>query len=56
VTRDSCPFCSPDPSQIFYRDNLAIGLWDRYAVAPGRAPVIPIRHVPTWFETHKSKD
>jgi hypothetical protein len=47
VTRDSCPFCSPAPSQIFYRDDLVIGLWDTYPVALGHALLIPIPHVPT---------
>ena len=46
----NCPFCSPDPDSIFYRDNLIVGLWDKHPVTPGHALLIPIRHVRTWFE------
>ena len=50
MIEESCPFCSPDPDSIFYRDNLVVGLWDRHPVTPGHALLIPIRHVRTWFE------
>jgi superfamily II DNA or RNA helicase/HKD family nuclease/diadenosine tetraphosphate (Ap4A) HIT family hydrolase len=45
-----CPFCNLRPERIFYRDPLVIGLWDGFPVTPGHALLIPVRHVPTWFE------
>lgn len=46
----SCPFCSPDPSRVFYEGKLVIALWDSFPVAPGHVLLIPRRHVPTWFD------
>jgi diadenosine tetraphosphate (Ap4A) HIT family hydrolase len=37
--------------RIFFRDNLITGLWDGFPVSPGHALLIPLRHMPTWFET-----
>ncbi|HEV8483252.1 MAG TPA: HIT domain-containing protein, partial [Blastocatellia bacterium] len=51
VTDKSCPFCDPLPEdRIFYRDQLVIGLWDGFPVSEGHALLVPVRHVPTWFE------
>ena len=50
MTGATCPFCSPDPTRVFYRDKLVIGLWDAFPVSPGHALLVPVRHVPTWFE------
>ncbi len=50
MTEVSCPFCPPDAYRVFYRDALVIGLWDGFPVNPGHALLIPMRHVPTWFE------
>ncbi len=50
MTEVACPFCYPSANRIFYRDSLVIGLWDAFPVTPGHALLVPIRHVPTWFE------
>lgn len=46
----ACPFCSPAPDRVFYRDALVVGLWDAFPVTPGHALLVPVRHVATWFE------
>ena len=45
-----CPFCNPDPDQVFLETDEVIGLWDRYPVSPGHALLIPRRHVADWFD------
>ena len=50
MTEGVCPFCSPDAGRVFYRDSLVTGLWDGFPVTPGHALLMPIRHVPSWFE------
>ncbi len=45
-----CPFCTPDPDQVFLQTDLILGLWDKYPVSPGHALLIPRRHVADWFE------
>src|SRR5437870_4446042 len=49
VTRD-CLFCDPPASQLFYEDEIVVGLWDRFPVSPGHALLLPRRHVETWFQ------
>jgi ATP adenylyltransferase len=46
----SCPFCNPDPTQVFLQTDLILGLWDRYPVSPGHALLIPRQHIADWFE------
>src|SRR5580700_941818 len=55
VTEVACPFCSPDTERVFYRDSLVVGLWDGFPVTPGHALLVPIRHVPSWFEASKEE-
>ena len=50
MSTGSCPFCSPDPSRVFYEGKLVVALWDSFPVAPGHVLLIPKRHVPTWFD------
>jgi superfamily II DNA or RNA helicase/HKD family nuclease/diadenosine tetraphosphate (Ap4A) HIT family hydrolase len=50
VTESACPFCYPTADRVFYRDSLVIALWHGFPVTPGHALLVPIRHVPTWFE------
>lgn len=45
-----CPFCEPDPSRIFHRGRLVLGLWDGFPVSPGHALLVPVRHAATWFD------
>ena len=45
-----CPFCHPNPDQVFLETDLVLGLWDRYPVSPGHALLIPRRHVADWFD------
>ena len=48
---DDCPFCEPCSERVFYRDALVVGLWDAFPVTTGHALLVPVRHVPTWFES-----
>ena len=50
MSTPACPFCTPDAARVFYRDALVIGLWDGFPVTPGHALLIPVRHVPDWFD------
>lgn len=45
-----CPFCHIDPDQIVWRGSTAVAIRDRNPVTPGHTLVLPIRHVPTWFD------
>jgi ATP adenylyltransferase len=45
-----CPFCSPPGERVFLRSGQICGLWDAFPVSPGHALLIPLRHVPNWFE------
>ena len=47
---EPCPFCAPDPDQVFLETGLVIGLWDKYPVSPGHALLVPRRHVAGWFD------
>ncbi len=47
---ESCPFCDPDPDQVFLETDLVIGLWDKYPISPGHALLVPRRHVAGWFD------
>ncbi|MFN8607109.1 MAG: HIT family protein [Vulcanimicrobiota bacterium] len=45
----SCPFCHPNPWEVFYEGTLVLGLWNGYPVTPGHALLVTRRHVPDWF-------
>ena len=55
MTHPYCPFCQPDPSRVFFRSDAVLALWDLYPVTPGHALIVPVRHVPTWFEATKTE-
>ena len=44
-----CPFCDPNPWEVFYEGELILGLWNSYPVTPGHAMLITRRHVDDWF-------
>lgn len=44
----TCPFCSL--ANAFYGDDLVLGVWDKFPVAPGHALLVTRRHVATWFD------
>lgn len=46
----TCPFCSPEESRIFYRDDLVLGIWDGFPISNGHALLVPRRHIASWFE------
>jgi diadenosine tetraphosphate (Ap4A) HIT family hydrolase len=50
VSNKPCPFCHPNPKDVFHTGTRLIGLWDRFPVAPGHALLVPKRHVATWFD------
>jgi superfamily II DNA or RNA helicase/HKD family nuclease/diadenosine tetraphosphate (Ap4A) HIT family hydrolase len=49
MSNDSCPFCRPDASRVFFTGDHVIGLWDAFPVSAGHALLIPRRHVEDWF-------
>jgi ATP adenylyltransferase len=56
MTSNSCPFCNPDPTRVFYQGKLVTALWDGFPVSPGHALLISNRHVATWFDaTHEER-
>lgn len=50
MAEPKCPFCDPSPERVFYRDSMVLGLWDGFPVTPKHALLIPVRHIPTWFD------
>lgn len=45
-----CPFCTLPESRVARRTPLALVVPDAYPVSPGHALIIPVRHVPSFFE------
>jgi superfamily II DNA or RNA helicase/diadenosine tetraphosphate (Ap4A) HIT family hydrolase len=49
-----CPFCQIDSQRILFQHSVGsvsvIALWDGFPVSPGHVLIVPVRHVPTWFE------
>ena len=50
MSETPCPFCSPDPSRVFFESDLVFGVWDAFAVSDGHALVVTRRHVASWFD------
>jgi len=48
-----CPFCSDDDAIV--KNELAYARFDKYPVNPGHVPIIPRRHVASFFETSRSE-
>ncbi|MCY3007949.1 MAG: DEAD/DEAH box helicase family protein, partial [Planctomycetota bacterium] len=49
-----CPFCPIDSQRILFRHSVGsasvVALWDGFPVSPGHLLIVPVRHVPTWFD------
>lgn len=52
---EQCPFCHPNPDQVFLENDLVIGLWDKYPISPGHALLVPRRHVAGWFDAGEAE-
>ncbi|MFO1413546.1 MAG: HIT family protein [Burkholderiales bacterium] len=48
---ERCPFCDVAPERILLRSALALVLVDAYPVSRGHCLIVPLRHLPSWFET-----
>lgn len=46
----SCLLCNPDPSRVFYEDDLVLALWEDGSDCAGRALISPRRHISNWFQ------
>ena len=46
----NCPFCSIDPSQIAFSNDLVIVIWDGFPVSLGHLLIVPRRHTSTWSD------
>jgi diadenosine tetraphosphate (Ap4A) HIT family hydrolase len=49
--RIDCPFCCLPEARVLLRNRLAIAFRDAFPVTPGHTLVIPLRHVPSLFDT-----
>ena len=49
-----CPFCPIDSQRILFRHSVGsasvVALWDGFPVSPGHLLIVPVRHIPTWFD------
>ena len=45
-----CPFCTPDPTRVFFQGKTVFALWDAYPLTDGHALIVPRRHIGSWFE------
>jgi superfamily II DNA or RNA helicase/diadenosine tetraphosphate (Ap4A) HIT family hydrolase len=50
VIESSCPFCSINPEQCIFDDDIVFAMWDAYPVSPGHALVVTRRHIARLFE------
>lgn len=46
----TCPFCAVEEVDVVLRTDLAYARFDKHPVNPGHLLILPLRHVPTWFE------
>ena len=46
-----CPFCTLAPERVVLKNTLALAVMDAYPVSKGHTLVIPVRHVPSFFDT-----
>lgn len=53
--RTDCPFCTPDVQRIVSADALAFAYHDAYPVSPGHTLIVPVRHVPSWFDLREDE-
>lgn len=51
VNSIACPFCSLPEARVLARNRHAIAFRDAFPVAEGHTLVIPVRHVPSFFDT-----
>jgi diadenosine tetraphosphate (Ap4A) HIT family hydrolase len=47
----ACPFCGLPETRVLVRNQLAIAFRDAFPVTQGHTLVIPLRHVPSLFDT-----
>jgi HKD family nuclease len=47
---EGCVFCDLDESQILFRDDLVVAIWDQYPVNKGHLLLVAKRHVADWFD------
>ena len=45
-----CPYCNLAPGRILAEGPLALAVRDGYPLDPGHAPIVPWRHVASWFD------
>jgi len=51
MIQPTCPFCTPDDSDVVLANDLAIAFYDGFPVTPGHCLVVPRRHISSFFET-----
>ena len=49
--RIACPFCGLPEARVRVRNHLAIAFRDAFPVTQGHSLVIPLRHLPSLFDT-----
>ncbi len=55
TTKDSCPFCEPDPGRIIWQDENVYMIRDLYPVSPSHSLVIPFRHFQSVFDASEEE-
>ena len=55
MTEQTCPFCDPDPTRIFYRGANVFGVWDAYPVSDAQALLVTTRQVASWFDATREE-
>jgi len=45
-----CLLCHPDPSRVFYEDDLVLALWEDGSGSEGHALISPRRHIASWCQ------
>src|SRR4030042_3320262 len=48
--RSPCFFRVPVEDCIAFEDRLTRAIWDAFPLSEGHLPLVPRRHVPTWFD------
>jgi diadenosine tetraphosphate (Ap4A) HIT family hydrolase len=50
MIQPTCPFCTPDDSDVVLFNEHAIAFYDGFPVTPGHCLIVPKRHISSFFE------
>ena len=55
TTQHTCPFCTPDDSDVVGANDHAIAFYDGFHVTPGHCLIVPKRHISSFFEATREE-